>query len=139
MRFKNPITSFAALAFCVLVSNPASAVTLPAFDLPEIGSIVLPSSAKAGDAVQITVKASKDGSSACGIVVNFGDGTNQQYKVNVDDAKLPLSVEHVYKKGGKYTVQVSGKKVTTHHSCKGGAKATIKVSAAKTAAKAKKQ
>jgi len=139
MRSISQVALFAGLAFCALTLNPALAVTLPAFDLPEIGSIDLPKSAKAGEPVQITVKGSKDGTSACGIVVNFGDGTNQQYKVNVDNAKLPLGVEHVYKKAGNYTVKVTGKKVTTHHSCKGGASAAIKIGgAAKKATKTTK-
>ena len=130
-----------ALAFFMIgaaASNLAWAVTLPAFDLPEIGSIDLPKSAKAGDSVQITIKASKDGTSVCGLALNFGDGTLQQVKINADNAKLPLSVEHTYKKPGKYKIQASGKKITTHHSCKGNASALITVSGAKKSAKASK-
>ncbi len=117
------------------ISGGAWAVSLPAFDLPEIGSVEVASTAKVGESVQITVKASKNGTSVCGVLVNFGDGSNQQIKVNEDNAKLPISVEHTYKKPGKYTVQVSGKKITTHHSCKGGASAIVSVSAPKKSGK----
>lgn len=127
-----------ALINCIAVSGPAWAVTLPAFDLPEVGSVDVPKTARAGDSVQITVKASKEGTSACGLVVNFGDGAVQQLKVNVDNMKLPLSVSHAYSKPGKYSIKVSGKKITTHHSCKGGASATIAVSRANKTAKAAK-
>ncbi len=123
---------------CAAASNLAWSVTMPAFDLPEIGSIDVSKTAKVGDSVQITIKASKDGTSVCGLTVDFGDGTVQQVKINADNAKLPFSVEHSYKKPGKYTVQASGKKITTHHSCQGGASATIAVSGAKKSTKAAK-
>ena len=93
------------------------------------------SAAKVDESVQITIKASKSGTSVCGVVVNFGDGSKQEIKVNEDATKLPFSVEHAFKKPGKYTVQVSGKKITTHHSCKGNASGTIKVSAQKKSGK----
>ena len=119
--------SLAPLIIGAAAANFAWAVTMPAFDLPEIGSIDLSSTAKVGDSVQITIKASKPGTSACGLSINFGDGTVQQVKINVETAKLPFSVEHVYKKPGKYTVQATGKKITTHHSCKGNASAVVTV------------
>ena len=127
--------SLATFLLCAAASGPAYAVTMPAFDLPEIGGIDMPGKAIAGDTVKITIKAGKDGTSVCGISVSFGDGASQQIKVNEDNAKLPLSVEHAYKKPGKYAVQVAGKKITTHHSCKGGASAGISVSAPKKSGK----
>jgi hypothetical protein len=138
MRFTALWSSLLSLVVWTGVSGPAWAVTLPAFDLPEIGSIDMATTAKAGDSVQITIKASKDGTSVCGLVVNFGDGSNQEFKVNAENVKLPISVEHSYKKPGKYTVKANGKKVTTHHSCKGSVSATIAVSAPKKSAKSKK-
>ena len=127
IQFQSPVL----LIVCAIVSVPALAISLPAFDLPQIGSIDIPKTVKAGESVQLTVKAAKEGTSACGMVVKFGDGSDQQFKINVDSAKLPVSIEHVYKKAGKYTVQASGRKITTHHSCKGNASATIQVTAVK--------
>ena len=121
----------AVLILGAVVSSSAWAVTLPAFDLPQIGSIDAPKTAKAGASVQITVKAAKDGTSTCGLVVSFGDGSEQVIKVNADNTKLPVSVEHAYKKAGKFTVQAKGRKVTTHHSCGGTASAAIRVTSAK--------
>ena len=86
--------------------------------------------------MQVTVKAAKDGTSACGMVLSFGDGSDQKIKINVEGAKLPLSVEHVYKKAGKYTVQAKGQKITTHHSCKDSATAVIRIIAVKQKPKA---
>jgi len=120
-------------AGCALASLPALAVTLPAFDLPQIGSIDLPKTAKAGETVQMTIKAAKDGSSACGMIVSFGDGSDQLFKINVDQAKFPLTIEHVYKNPGKYTISARGRKVTTHHSCKENAQAVIQITPVKAA------
>ena len=136
MRFANLSRSPALLMVCAMVSTPALAVTLPAFDLPQIGSIDMPGTAKAGETVKLTVKAAKEGTSACGLLVKFGDGSDQQIKINVDNAKLPVSIEHVYTKAGKYTVQASGRKITTHHSCKGNASAIVQVTPVKPPAKA---
>ena len=127
MRLTNFVQASIVIISCGAIPTPASAITLPAFDLPQIGSIDLPKTAKAGETVRVTVKAAKDGTSICGMALDFGDGSNQQFKVNADGAKLPVSVEHVYKKAGKYTVQAKGRKITTHHSCKDGASAAIEI------------
>jgi hypothetical protein len=95
---------------------------------PEIGSINAPKTLKPGEAVQIRIDAKKEGNSGCGLVVNFGDGSEaRQIKVNSDGVKFPLTVEHTYKKAGKYTLQVRGKEITTNKECKGSASATIQV------------
>ena len=96
---------------------------------PEIGGINAPKTLKPGEAAQIRIDAKKEGGSGCGVVVNFGDGSEaRQFKMNVDGVKFPLTVEHTYKKAGKYTVQVRGKEITTNKECKGSASATIQVS-----------
>lgn len=138
MRITTQRRVLAVLIACSVASSVSYAVSLPAFDLPEIGGIDLPSTAIAGDSVRMTIKATKDGTSACGLSIDFGDGTNQQFKVNVENTKMPISVDHAYKKPGKYTVKASGKKITTHHSCKGNSSAIITVSAPKKSGKASK-
>jgi len=96
---------------------------------PEIGAINAPKTLKPGETAQIRIDAKKEGNSGCGMVVNFGDGSEaRQFKMNSDGVKFPLAVEHTYKKAGKYTVQVRGKEITTNKECKGSASATIQVS-----------
>ena len=96
---------------------------------PEIGGIHAPKTLKPGEAAQIRIDAKKEGNSGCGMLVNFGDGSEaRQVKVNSDGVKFPVTVEHTYKKAGKYTVQVRGKEITTNKECKGSASATIQVS-----------
>ena len=96
---------------------------------PEIGGIHAPKTLKPGEAAQIRIDAKKEGNSGCGMIVNFGDGSEaRQFKMNSDGVKFPLTVEHSYKKAGKYTVQVRGKEITTNKECKGSASATIQVS-----------
>ena len=95
---------------------------------PEIGAINAPKTLKPGEAVHIRIDAKKEGNSGCGIVVNFGDGSEaRQFKMNSDGVKFPLTVEHTYKKAGKYTVTARGKEITTNKECKGSASTTIQV------------
>ena len=122
----------------VAAAFPAAAVTLQMGHRPEIGGIAAPKTAKAGESVKITVSAKKEGGSGCGLVLSFGDGTDQQFKINVDKEKLPLEVAHAYKKDGRYTVRASGREITTHKGCKGVATAVIQVGAPKKSAKTAK-
>lgn len=117
------------------VALPVLAVGLQMGHRPEIGAIDAPKTAKAGEMVKITIAAKKEGSSGCGLLVKFGDGSDRQIKINRDEAKFPVSVEHAWKKDGKYTVSASGKAITTNKACKGSSSAVIQVGAP---AKAKK-
>jgi len=101
-------------------------------------AIDAPKTAKAGETVKLTIAAKKDGSSGCGLLVKFGDGTDKQMKMNRDEAKFPVTVEHAWKKDGKYTVSASGKEITTNKACKGNSSAMIQVGEPAKAKKAKK-
>ena len=125
---------FAGAALAV----PALAVGLQMGHRPEIGGVDAPKTAKAGETVKITVRAKNDGSSGCGLLVKFGDGTDQQMKMNRDEGKFPVTLEHAYKKNGKYAVSASGKEITTNKACKGSASAVIQVGAPAKAAKGAK-
>ncbi len=116
-----------AIAFSMGLPFPAASVTFQAGHRPVIGGIEAPKTAKAGQAVKITVSAKTDGNSACGLVIDFGDGTDRQFKINREDGKFPVSVEHAYKKDGRYTVKANGREITTHKGCKGTANAVIQV------------
>jgi hypothetical protein len=136
MRLANNVQTVVAIVSSAIVPTFVFAVTMPAFDLPQIGGVDIPKTAKAGETVRVTVKAAKDGTSTCGMVINFGDGVEQQFKINAEGGKLPVSVEHVYTKAGKYTIQAKGRKITTHHSCKDSASATIQINPVKKVGKA---
>ena len=128
---------FAALlvaAWC----GPALAVGLQLGHRPEIGAVEAPKTAKVGETVKITVTSKNDGSSGCGLLVSFGDGSDHQMKMNRDEAKFPVTLEHAYKKGGRYTVKASGKEITTNKACKGTASAVVQVGPAKKPAAKKK-
>jgi hypothetical protein len=117
------ITALLIAAWC----GPALAVGLQLGHRPEIGAVEAPKTVKAGQAVKITVTAKNDGSAGCGLLVKWGDGTDQQMKMNRDEAKFPLTLEHTYKKNGRYTVNASGKEITTNKACKGTASAVVQV------------
>ena len=121
----------ALFSLSLLGMTLAAPVHAQAFQLghrPEIGGINAPKTLKPGEAAQIRIDAKKEGGSGCGMVVSFGDGSEaKQVKVNSDGVKFPLTVEHSYKKAGKYNVQVRGKEITTNKECKGSASTTIQV------------
>ncbi len=125
---------FASLGASLAI--PALAVGLQMGHRPEIGAIDAPKTVKAGETVKITIAAKKEGGSGCGLLVKFGDGSDQQIKINRDEAKFPVSVEHAWKKDGKYTVSASGKEITTNKACKGSSSAVIQVGAPARAKKA---
>ena len=125
---------FASLGTSVAV--PVLAVGLQMGHRPEIGAVAAPKTAKAGETVKITISAKAEGSSGCGLLVKFGDGSDQQLKMNRDEAKFPVTLEHTYKKNGKYTVSASGKEITTNKACKGSASAVIQVGTPAAAKKA---
>src|SRR5258706_15533408 len=75
---------FASLGASVAV--PVLAVGLQIGHRPEIGGIAAPKTVKPGEIVKITVSAKNDGSSGCGLLVNFGDGTDRQMKMNRGEA-----------------------------------------------------
>jgi len=134
---KLTLTLLAALG--VTLAAPLHALTYQVGHRPEIGRVDAPKTIKPGDAVRILIEAKKEGGSGCGMLVTFGDGSeDKQFKMNQDGVKFPLVVEHVYKKAGKYTVKARGKEITTNKECKGSASATVQVGEPK-AGKAKGQ
>ena len=122
-----PLFLFTTLSTTLAI--PALAVGLQFGHRPEIGAVEAPKTAKAGETVKLVVKAKKDGDSGCGLLVKFGDGSDHQMKINRGDATFPVTLEHAYKKNGKYTVSASGKEITTHKSCRGTASTVIQVGA----------
>jgi len=115
-----------------MMSFSANALTYQVGHRPEIGKVDAPKTIKPGEAARILIEAKKEGGAGCGLLVNFGDGSDaKQFKMNQDGVKFPMVVEHAYKKEGKYTVRVQGKEITTSKECKGSASATIQVGSPK--------
>lgn len=137
MRFASKLVPFTLCALGASFAIPVQAVSYQLGHRPEIGTIEAPKTAGPGQAVRITVTAKKEGGSGCGLVIRFGDGAEQQFKINRDNVKFPLTVEHVYKKNGRYTVRASGREITTNKECKGSASAVIQVGQPRPAAKTK--
>ena len=74
-----------------------------------IGIKIEPSEVTAGKPVQIVVdlKASSVPNGACGLLVNFGDGTSQQ--VRAENSSLPVRLTHTYSNTGAVTISAEGK------------------------------
>jgi len=137
MRFASRLVPFTLCALGASFAIPVEAVSFQVGHRPEIGTIDAPRTAKPGQAIRITVSAKKEGGSGCGMVLRFGDGAEQQFKINRDNVTFPVTVEHVYRKNGRYTVRASGREITTNKECKGSASAVIRVGEPKPAAKPK--
>lgn len=138
MRFHENLTPAVVCAVGVAFALPVQAVSFQVGHRPEIGNIDAPKTAKAGQPVRMTINSKKEGGSGCGMVVRFGDGEEQQFKINRDHVKFPLTIEHAYKKNGKYTIRAIGREVTTNKECKGSATAAIQVGEPRAAAKGAK-
>ncbi|HTN28230.1 MAG TPA: hypothetical protein VL180_10625 [Burkholderiales bacterium] len=114
------------LAVCA--TFPAQALTYQIGHRPEIGRVDAPKTIKTGEAARILIESKGEGGAGCGMIVSFGDGSeDKHFKMNQDGVKFPMAVEHVYKKAGKYTVKARGTLITTNKECKGSASATIQV------------
>jgi len=68
-----------------------------------------PSEVVAGTPAKIIVELqpSTVANGACGLLVSFGDGTSQQYRV--ENNNLPLTLTHTYSISGNVTVSAAGK------------------------------
>lgn len=85
--------------------------------------------------VTMVVNAGRQPPQFCGLLISFGDGTDQQIKINGFANKFPISITKAYNAPGTYTVRAEGKKVTTHFPCMGTATAIVNVRSAVAEAK----
>ncbi len=96
-----------------------------------IGTIAVePGTVKAGQEVKITINAEGETPTFCGLGIEYGDGTTDEFKIDQSNKQFPVTVSKRYAKAGSYTVKASGKKVTTHLPCMGKAEAKVTVEAA---------
>ena len=138
MRFHGSLSLAIVCAAGATFAPPVQGLAFQVGHRPEIAKIDAPKTAKTGQPVKMTISAKKEGGSGCGLVVRFGDGEEQQFKINHENVKLPLTVEHAYRKNGKYTVRAIGREITTNKECKGSASAAIQVGEPKAGAKGSK-
>jgi tetratricopeptide (TPR) repeat protein len=120
---KRPAT-FALLATAALICNSSFATNKienvrarPAKDI------------RAGSPVTIIVNGDEKQGNNCGFRIDFGDGTGEDVKV-FDNLQFPRTFTKVYANPGNYTVNVEGRRVTTHLECIGSARITLAVGGA---------
>ena len=120
-----------ALAALALATGTVSAQMLSSASLDR-GTI------KAGEKVTLTAQLDVLNGTNCGLRVHWGDGAQQDFKIN--QAKdVPLVASHAYAKAGSYKVKVEPKtQGMTTMKCGGkNQEAALTVTAAAPAAKAK--
>ncbi|GEM_PF-4250701 len=91
-----------------------------------ISAIEVPANALAGNAVAIVIRAGPNPSRWCGFRIDFGDGDGRDIKVD-GDQPFPITLSRSYARPGQYTVDVVGKRVTTHSPCDGKLSAKLTV------------
>jgi len=102
---------FAGL-ICAVFAMTAGAQTLSGIKLE-------PATAKVGEPVKITGTFDSAGNPNCNLRVEFGDGKNQNFKIN-QEKDVPLVTTHTYAKAGSYKVQVLPRTALPMIKCKGG-------------------
>ena len=78
-----------------------------------------------GSAVGILTLAG-DANSYCGLLVDFGDGSSENVKIEMGQG-FPRLLRHGYSRPGVYEIRVRGEKVTTHYPCEGNASLRLEV------------
>jgi PKD domain len=113
-----------------------TAAALPAGAQTFSGVKVEPATAKVGEPVTITGTFDSAGNPNCNLRVDFGDGKNQNFKIN-QEKDVPLVTTHTYTKPGNYKVAILPRTALPMIKCKGGdQKAMLKVEAPVAAAAA---
>lgn len=79
---------------------------------------VEPAQAKIGSAVTVTADFEVSGATNCGLLIDFGDGEKQKYKIN-QTKDVPLVVTHTYAKPGSYKIMVEPKRNEMTLGCSG--------------------
>ncbi len=87
---------------------------------------VLPAKPKSGEEAQLVGRfAPSTAAPSCNVKVDFGDDTQHQ-DVHIKEAtELPLSLSHVYAKGGDYVVSVRPTRNGAVPACGGGNHSTL--------------
>lgn len=103
----------------------------PSFAQPDMAETSLsalkaPAQAVAGQAIPVSVESGTRPPRWCGLVVDFGDGDVQQFKIGSGPV-FPLTASKTYQRPGNYTIKAFGRRVTTHSACSGELTAQISV------------
>lgn len=121
-----------ALASALLLALPLTALATDNI----VGITMEPNPAKAGQPVRITVNGDTDPAVYCGLLIGFGDGSDQRVVVG-DKEPFPKVVTHTFAAPGNYTVRADGRKVDNRFGCTGKVKVAMVVEAAPAVAGAK--
>lgn len=79
---------------------------------------VEPAQAKTGAPVNVTADFEVSGAINCGLLIDFGDGNKQKFKIN-QQKDVPLVVSHVYAKPGTYKIMAEPKRNEMVFGCTG--------------------
>lgn len=114
------------LSFSLILASSLALAQQASGKIDEIK--VEPNPARVGQEVRITVGASGDAPTNCGMVVHFDDGSeSRQVKISSGEGKFPVTIAKTYANPGNYIIKAEGKKITTHFSCPGVSTANLKV------------
>jgi len=118
-----------ALALAAGMASIAAAQTLSGIKLE-------PAVAKVGEPVKITGTFDSAGNPNCNLRVEFGDGKQQNFKIN-QEKDVPLVTTHTYAKAGSYKVSILPRTALPMVKCQGADQsATVTVQAVAPAAAA---
>lgn len=111
------------------------AIALPVFAGTSIESVTsIPTPAKAGEPVSVTISSTDADGGMCGMEVEWGDGSVTLKQVGGNHKPFPLTLQHTYAKPGDFRIKASGKRVETYLPCSSQVRYIIKVEGAAPAA-----
>ena len=101
------------------IAATAALLVIPAHAQKMTGIALDKSQNTVGQAVKVAIDLdAPDGSTNCGLMLNWGDGATEDIKIFKKD-HIPVARQHVYAKPGNYSVTAEPKKVTSHLGCLG--------------------
>jgi hypothetical protein len=113
----------------VLCLSLATVFSGAAFSQKLAGVKVDTPQAMSGKAAQISVAFDIENSANCGVRVNWGDGSGDDFKIE-DASKSSYTFSHTYAKAGDFKIDVVPQRVTSRLPCLGKTQSTVvKVSA----------
>jgi hypothetical protein len=120
LKMKTSLSTFSLGALCTLASFVAALIASHAVQAQQVTGIkATPTQLKPGEAAQIVVDFDvKDDRVNCGMRIYFGDGQQQDIKINQAE-DVPIRVQHNYAKAGSYQVKAAPQNIGPIFKCLG--------------------
>ena len=80
-----------------------------------------------GQRVKILIQGEESSTLFCGLTVFFGDGTQQDFRMERRGPKFPLQLTKVYERPGDYVIKVEGRRVSSRRGCHGVVTTVVRV------------